>query len=39
MYCDMWAVSKKRISKYVATKRLILGHQLVTEHGFYGYEN
>jgi hypothetical protein len=38
-YCDMWAVSRKRIGKYVATERLTLGNQLVTEHGFHGYEN
>jgi hypothetical protein len=38
-YCDMWAVSRERIGKYVATERLILGNQLVTEHGFRGYGN
>jgi hypothetical protein len=38
-YCDLWAVSRKRIGKHVATERLILGNQVVTEHGFHGYEN
>jgi hypothetical protein len=28
----MWAVSRKRVGKCVATERLILGNQLVTEH-------
>jgi hypothetical protein len=35
----MWAVSRKLIGKYVAAEKLILGNQLVTEHGFHGYEN
>jgi uncharacterized Fe-S radical SAM superfamily protein PflX len=39
VYCDIWAVSRKRIGKYVATERLILGYQPVTERGFHGYGN
>jgi hypothetical protein len=35
----MWAVSRKRICKYIAAERLILGNPLVTEHYFHGYEN
>jgi hypothetical protein len=35
----MWAVSRKRMGKHVATERLILGNQLATEHGFHEYEN
>jgi hypothetical protein len=35
----MWAVSRKRIGKYVAKERLILENQLVTKYGFYEYEN
>jgi hypothetical protein len=38
-YCDMWAVSRKRMGKHVATERLIPGNQLITEHGFHGYGN
>jgi hypothetical protein len=36
---DIWVVSKKLINKYVASERLILRKQLVTEHGFHGYKN
>jgi hypothetical protein len=39
IYCDIWAVSRKRIGKYVAAERLILGNQLVTEHVLHEYEN
>jgi hypothetical protein len=35
----MWVVSRERMGKYVATERLILGNQLITENGFHGYEN
>jgi hypothetical protein len=38
-YCDMWAVSRKRMDKHVGTERLILENELVTEHGFHGYGN
>jgi hypothetical protein len=31
MHCDMWAISRKRVGKCVATERLVLGNQLVTE--------
>jgi hypothetical protein len=34
----MWGVSRKQTCKYVATERLILGNQLVTENGFHGYK-
>jgi hypothetical protein len=38
-YCELWAVSRKRIGKQVVAERLILGSQLVTQHVFHGYEN
>jgi hypothetical protein len=38
-YCDMWAVSRKRMGKHFATERLIPGNQLISEHGFQGYGN
>jgi hypothetical protein len=36
-YCDMWALFRKLIDKYVAMERLIPGNHLITEHGFSGY--
>jgi hypothetical protein len=38
-YCDMWTVSKKRIRKHVIMERSIPGNQMITDHGFHGYEN
>jgi hypothetical protein len=39
LYCGILVVSRKRISRYVATERLILGNHLDTIHGFHAYEN
>jgi hypothetical protein len=38
LYCDMWAVSRKQMGN-IATEKFIPGNQLITEHGFHGYEN
>jgi hypothetical protein len=37
IYCGMWAVSRKRIGKHVATKRLFVENQPNTKHNFQGY--
>jgi hypothetical protein len=34
MYCDMWAVSRKRVGKNVAMETLTPGNQLITEQGY-----
>jgi hypothetical protein len=38
-HCDIWAVSRKWIGKYIAMERLLLGNQLITKHSFQGYRN
>jgi hypothetical protein len=35
-YCDICAVSRKRLGKHVATEGLIPGNQLITKHCFRG---
>jgi hypothetical protein len=37
VYCDIWAVSRKRMVKHVATERLFPGNQLISKHSFPEY--